>query len=114
MSRKIIEVGQVFFHAYDGTKCKFKRLPDAPAHPEKSFSDEFYRIQSFGSTGLVTQEFSQSHLWFWSRGFTPDPILCSECASSENVRLFPARFTSMGERPLCSRCKALSLHPEQR
>lgn len=75
---------------------------------------DHYKIRTespFGKT-INTQEFTQSHLWFWSRGYMPEPLVCSMCATDKNVRVFPRKNAPFGWQPMCVPDKAKALREQ--
>lgn len=98
MKRKTMRVGQVVVVE----QTRIERLPDLATGAER------YQLRGYLADGS-THDFTQSHLWFWARGFEPSPLLCCECASPFDVRVFPRRTSPFGEEPLCTKCKAAAL-----
>lgn len=94
---KKLRVGQSV--VVEGTRIE--RLPNGDGL-------EPYRLRGHLQDGS-THEFAQSYLWFWARGLTPEPLLCSDCSTPDDVRVFPRRTAVFGEEPLCTKCKSTAL-----
>lgn len=98
-ARRSVAVGQRFTEDWNGEKIVCHRLPNDDGH----YVITFEWPRGIKGTKLVR---TLDVEWWWSRGFTPVDPMCYECRCTDGVRIYPRRYSPMGEDPMCATCKA--------